>query len=225
MEFLKENDLISDIPSVCDIGCGAGIWLSIFKKNGFNVQGYDGNEYSQELQIENDEFAQVNLMEPLQEKNHYDIAISLEVAEHIPIKHCDTFLSSITDLADIIVFSAAVPFQMGQGHVNEQYQSYWVKKFDEKGYECLDVLRKQVWSCKDVCHYYKQNLFIMLRRKNEFQKIIEKYKGASEIVDVIHPETWEKVQSWLPVRAMVALYNNPFFYRLYQKYKYVKRKY
>ena len=59
-----------------------------------------------------------------------------------------TFVDSmgVNDSASIVVFSAAIPFQGGANHVNEQWQDYWAARFEELGYVSLDPIRPRVWS-------------------------------------------------------------------------------
>ena len=43
-------------------------------------------------------------------------------------RYADNYINSLTRLAPVILFSAAIPFQGGSGHVNEQWPEYWVAK-------------------------------------------------------------------------------------------------
>src|SRR5262249_48198784 len=64
----------------------------------------------------------------------YDIAISLDVAEHLPEKVADRYVGLLCGLSSIVIFSAATPGQGGTDHVNEQPHSYWIEKFSACGY-------------------------------------------------------------------------------------------
>ena len=219
---LLKNELNIQKPSVCDIGCGIGTWLNVFKNYGCKIKGFDGNQYEENRRISREEFEQVNLMNPYQSRERYDIAISLEVAEHIPEKHLMTYMKTLTGLSDIILFSAAIPYQMGQGHVNEQYPSYWIKKFADMDYSCIDIIREKIWNESTICHYYKQNILLMVRNTDKNRQFI--MENQKEVLDLVHPDTWEKVQSWFPVKLLVWLYNNKYIYSVYQKIKKVTRK-
>jgi len=90
----------------------------------------------------------------------YDLAVCLEVAEHLDETVADTFVGWLVSLAPTVVFSAAVPGQGGDGHVNEQPPSYWVEKFARHGYPGTGVLRDRVWDDRRVCWWYSQNLLV-----------------------------------------------------------------
>ena len=100
-------------------------------------------------------------------------AVSLEFAEHIPEENVDTFMDSLVALSDIILFSAAIPHQRGRGHINEQYQSYWVNKLRQRGYEYFDAIRKDVWN--DVKNY---SFFNTDEQKCLDAKVFSSYKGT-----------------------------------------------
>lgn len=170
IEELKNNKIIPEFFSVCDLGCGVGVWLSVFKKHGAKVFGYDGNSFSNYL-IDEKEHKIVDLCKPIEDKCKFDLAISLEVAEHIPERCKDAYINNLTEKSDVILFSAAIPFQMGQGHLNEQYPSYWIKEFKMKGFYCLDIIRNKLWDCDDVLPYYKQNLLLFVREKRELKEL------------------------------------------------------
>lgn len=152
-------DLIKP-KSVVDIGCGLGDWLSVFQKNGVEkILGVDGNWVNKNnLYIKEDYFLEQNLTQPLILNQKFDLALSLEVAEHLPESAANTFVETLTNLSDNIVFSAAIPNQGGQNHINEQWHSYWIEKFESKGFYCHDVIRPLIWKNKKVAWWYKQNI-------------------------------------------------------------------
>lgn len=112
--------------SVIDVGCGTGTWLSVFCEHGIeDIWGVDGDYVQEEaLEIPKDRFLSHDLTKPLALDRKFDLAISLEVAEHLPCDSAEAFVDSLTQLAPVILFSAAIPFQGGVGHVNEQWQEY-----------------------------------------------------------------------------------------------------
>jgi hypothetical protein len=68
----------------------------------------------------------------------FDVALCLEVAEHLPESSSAGLISSIAAHSDAILFSAACPGQPGQHHVNYQWPSYWQALFNGEGYVCDD---------------------------------------------------------------------------------------
>ncbi len=150
--------------SVVDVGCGIGTWLATFKRHGVaTVVGFDGPcVRPDELLISLDEFIATDLCKPLPIVRRFDLATSFEVAEHLPEAVAAQFVSSLTKLAPVVAFSAAIPFQGGTGHVNEQWPSYWAAVFAELGYVALDVVRPLVWCNPDVEYSYAQNMLLFV---------------------------------------------------------------
>ena len=119
----------------------------------------------------------------------FDLLISLEVAEHLPKESADIFVKSLTTHSDFILFSAAIPGQGGQYHVNEQWPNYWNEKFVDNGYEAFDILRSHFWNNENVFWWYKQNMVIYAKKGslvcNEFE--IEKH-----VKSLVHPDLYSK---------------------------------
>src|SRR5436309_14636146 len=109
--------------SVIDVGCGLGTWLSVFEEFGVkDVFGIDGDHVDRSmLQISNERFTAFDLKKPIQIDRRFDLVVSLEVAEHLPKDCAKTFVHSLTRLGPVILFSAAIPFQGGRAHLNEQW--------------------------------------------------------------------------------------------------------
>jgi SAM-dependent methyltransferase len=152
--------------SVIDIGCGLGTWLSVFEKFGVkDVFGIDGDHVNRSmLQIPNERFTAFDLKKRIQIDRRFDLVISLEVAEHLPEQCAKTFVHSLTKLGPVILFSAAIPFQGGTAHLNEQWPDYWANYFSEDGYEVVDYLRKKVWQDDKVEWWYAQNILLFSQK-------------------------------------------------------------
>src|ERR1700685_413165 len=120
---------ITGAASVVDVGCGAGNWIVAFQNAGVrDYFGVDGVHIPPEtLRFPVARFLAHDLTTPLRLDRRFDLAISLEVAEHLPESAAAVFVKSLTDAADIVVFSAAIPLQSGPGHVNEQWPPYWAR--------------------------------------------------------------------------------------------------
>ena len=153
--------------SVIDIGCGDGTWLSIFRQYGVrDILGIDREYVNGEiLEISRKEFLPHDLRFPLWMDRQFDLVVSLEVAEHLPGECAETYVESLTRLGPAILFSAAVPFQGGTDHVNEQWPEYWVDLFRKKGFVALDPIRKQIWGHPDIEWWYSQNILMFMKRE------------------------------------------------------------
>jgi hypothetical protein len=88
------------------------------------------------------------------------MAISLEVAEHLPESCADQFVDALVRAAPIVVFSAAIPHQGGINHINEQLQSYWKEKFARHAYIAVDCIRPLVYRRSEVKVWYRQNTIV-----------------------------------------------------------------
>jgi SAM-dependent methyltransferase len=179
------NELVSP-KSVLDVGCGTGAWLAEWTRAGVTDSlGLDGEYVQPELlKIPAIGFRATDLRRPFWLERRFDLVESLEVAEHLEERFADAFVESLTRHADTILFSAAIPGQGGNGHVNEQWPSYWAEKFGRLGFDLYDVVRPLIWSDPRVRIWYRQNTFF-------FSKVpIGGTPGA--VTDIVHPEYWAR---------------------------------
>lgn len=177
--------------SVVDVGCGSGTWARAYSDAGARIIGVDGFEVSTEqLLIPSDRFERRDLSKSLELGKRFDLANCLEVAEHLDESRAAGFVVDLCNLSDVIVFSAAVPGQGGTHHVNEQWPSYWIQKFESEGYVPLDCLRNQVWQNPNVAWWYVQNAFAFVKRSR-----LPDFPLAREAVrpwpnDLVHPRAY-----------------------------------
>jgi trans-aconitate methyltransferase len=155
------NELLRP-TSVVDVGCGIGAWLGEWRKQGVSdVLGIDGDWVDRSLlQIPAEQFVAHDLAQPFQGSRRYDLVMSLEVAEHLDKDNADAFLDLLTSLGSVILFSAAVPNQGGQHHVNERWQGDWAHDFAKRGFIAVDCVRPQIWDNQNVQVWYRQNIVI-----------------------------------------------------------------
>jgi len=146
--------------SVVDVGCGWGEWLWAARELGAEqILGIDGDYISRrELMIE--DFVPFDLSQPFSRPDRFTLALSMEVAEHLPESSADQFIASLTALAPTVLFSAAVPRQTGTDHVNEQWPDYWAQKFAQHGFACYDPLRLTIWMNQAIEPWYRQNVMV-----------------------------------------------------------------
>jgi SAM-dependent methyltransferase len=158
-------DLV-DVKSVLDVGCGTGEWLSEFKEHHVDdIHGVDGDWLDRNLlKIPKDRFKSSDLKEPFDLKRKYDLVMSLEVAEHLPRESAAAFVRSLTRHGPVVLFSAAIPFQGGKKHENEQWPDYWVEQFASLDYVVLDPIRERVWNNENVDFWYAQNMLMFVKK-------------------------------------------------------------
>jgi SAM-dependent methyltransferase len=150
---------------VVDVGCGFGTWLAVFRDHGAEeILGIDGEYVNQQrLEIAAHEFLVCDLCRPTAVERRFDLAVSLEVAEHLPEESADAFVAFLTTLAPVVLFSAAIPGQGGKNHVNEQWPEYWAARFEERRYRMFDYIRNRIWDSPDVEWWYAQNILLFSR--------------------------------------------------------------
>lgn len=176
--------------TVIDIGCGIGNFLREFKASGveeiFGVDGgwADKDEIDKNISIKN--FVEYNLDKEFKPDKKYDLAISLEVAEHINSLYADDFVKTLTNCSNNIIFSAAVPLQGGQHHLNEQWNDYWKIKFEKEGYTCIDFLKPYFWNNNEIFWWYKQNILFFTKTPENYTNYI-----SNELLNVIHPDLFK----------------------------------
>lgn len=182
--------------SVIDIGCGLGQWLNVFEKFGAkDIVGVDGSHVPKELR-KIDGFVEFDLRHfqdlrttPLlsndKGKKNFDLCINLEVAEHLPKETAPDFVTFLTQLSDCVLFSAAIPYQTGENHINEQPHRYWVDLFAQRGYVCCDIFRKKFWDNALVNWWYRQNMFLFIEQGYQLKQMdFDSYDENQ----YIHPE-------------------------------------
>lgn len=182
--------------SVIDIGCGVGTWLAVYAENGvLDYRGVDGNWVNKGLlRIPQDRFVTHDLTASMKADRPFDLVMSLEVAEHLDAKYAEAYVDSLTSFGPVILFSAAVPNQGGEHHVNEQWPNYWVKLFEKRGYVAVDAIRKRIWQKPGVEWWYAQNMLLFVKADALADKPIlesEYANTCSDMLAVIHPRFYE----------------------------------
>lgn len=212
---------LTGAKSVVDVGCGQGAWLSVFKKHGMTrILGLDGAHVSvSSLLIGHDEFRAVDLSRAPESAGKFDLAVSLEVGEHIPSRSAQAYVTFLTSLAPIVLFSAAIPLQDGTHHVNEQWPDYWAALFRECGYVPVDAVRPAFWNNEKVAPWYRQNMLFYIRQDKvaSYPALLERSRAADDrSLSVVHPAVYLrsnvrpmgsfwKLLKWLPRLAALKL--------------------
>jgi SAM-dependent methyltransferase len=179
--------------SVVDLGCGIGTWLAAFARRGVDdVLGVDGDWVSVDmLEIPRDRFVVARLDRVFTLDRRFDLALSLEVAEHLPEHAAKGLVTSLTGLAPSVLFSAAIPHQRGRQHVNEQWPEYWAALFAAHGYVVVDAIRPRVWSNASVSRWYRQNAMLYAREDVLAASPAlarERERTAESMLSLVHPE-------------------------------------
>lgn len=166
--------------SVIDVGCGEGYFLDAFRAEGAtDTLGADGPFNDGALvRGHGHEFATIDLnTEALAPGRTFDLAVCLEVAEHLQPARSHELVAQLVAAAPVVLFSAAIPLQPGAGHINLHPQSYWIEMFAALGYRAGDFIRPQVWDDERVSPWYRQNVLVYSPRES----------GDVRFADVVHP--------------------------------------
>jgi SAM-dependent methyltransferase len=178
--------------SVVDVGCGTGEWLAAFAEQGVReVLGVDGDWVDRDrLAIPRDRFLAHDLRQPLELARRFELALCLEVGEHLPEDAAAGLVAGLASAAPLVLFGAAIPDQRGEGHVNEQWQAWWAGLFAAHGYRAVDILRRPFWEDERLDWWYVQNTLLYaspdeLGRRRRLRELHA--ATAEELLSVVHP--------------------------------------
>lgn len=157
---------IVKVQGVLDVGCGRAAWLKAFLDNGVtDIHGLDGSWVKPDsLLIDPSAFTPTDLTQPLKCARTYDLAVCLEVVEHLPAAAGRALVRELARATPLVLFSAAIPGQGGVNHVNEQWPPYWTDLFAQLDFVRLDPIRRHIWQDPRVDDWYRQNICLFARR-------------------------------------------------------------
>jgi hypothetical protein len=210
LEVVKVVKDLVNPKSVIDVGCGIGTWLKVWMDSGVeHISGIDGHYIlPEQLMIPPEYFKQMDLSSPTQLASRYkltdlkrstessdrfDLAQSLEVGEHLPHEVASALVGFLCSLAPVVLFGAAIPYQSGSEHINEQWPRYWAELFLQKGYVAIDAIRDRVWNNPNIEAWYRQNTLIYVEK--EHLKTLERLRDLSviapqDVLPKVHPWLW-----------------------------------
>jgi SAM-dependent methyltransferase len=216
--YLSASKIVSHLngyfspQSVVDVGCGRGTWLKAFKENGAsNLVGFDGPWNAQQDMIDQDiiyQEAELNDPLSLDLKNRFDLAVTLEVAEHLKPESSHDFISALTSLSDVVLFSAAYTKQDGKDHINEREHSFWAKLFAEHKYRPFDLFRPVFWGDPDVRFWYQQNCFLYVKDGIPLRDVFSE-KGVEPLANLqfmncVHPRLYRRYIKPRGLKRLIA---------------------
>lgn len=174
---------------VIDVGCGEGWWAQTFADHGHEVIGVDGS-YVASSPL-GDRFLPHDISKPLPGHlaGRFDLAVCLEVAEHLPAARAASFVAELCALAPVILFSAAIPGQGGTGHINEQWPDYWVELFNQNQFEVSGALRWEIWDDPRVENWYRQNLLVATAHPDTLADLFD--TPTASVWSVVHPVLYD----------------------------------
>jgi len=168
---------------VIDVGCGEGWWGKKFEDLGSYVLGLDG-AYMTNPAMTN--FHAFDIEQRIPTPNEpFDLAVCLEVAEHLNPSRAETFVEDLCKLSPTILFSAAIPGQGGNGHINCQWPSYWQTFYSQHGYTLNGSIRDLFWNDETIEPWYRQNLMIAAKNPEDFPELFKTEADLNRVHPVI----------------------------------------
>jgi SAM-dependent methyltransferase len=207
---------------VIDVGCGTGEFLAVLREHGVQeTRGIDGAYVDRALlAIPQEDFVPLDLNRPFTLEQSYDLALCLEVAEHLEPSSAADLVASLTRLAPVILFSAAIPYQGGNGHLNEQWPEYWAQLFRQHGYVPVDALRRKLWNNEQVDFWYRQNMLFFCTEQalQSNVKLAEAARATqADALSMVHPLWYLECNTkYLRMLRHFLVYLNPLW-RLKQR--------
>jgi SAM-dependent methyltransferase len=199
--------------SILDVGCGAGAWLSVHRELGVqDVVGIDGNYVDRSvLMFDEDRFFPKDISKPFDLGRTFDLVQCLEVGEHVPKSCSDVLVRNLVRHGNHILFSAAVPGQGGENHVNEREYDYWRDAFAKRGYSLFDFVRPLIAGDERVEVWYKYNI-LFFARADTVARLSPLVTAAfvqpdARVMDVSPPayRLRKMLLRWLPVSAKTEI--------------------
>lgn len=161
--FIEKKEQISMV----DYGCGLGQYckdINDYVGNWVYILGVEGNKPKQAVY---DNIVEKDLTTILEGCKLYqcDLAISLEVGEHIPKEHMATYLNNITKhTEEYLITSWAVRGQDGFGHVNCLDNHEILPEFEKRGFVLMEKETEDARSViEDKCWWFRNTLFVLKR--------------------------------------------------------------
>lgn len=177
---------LDSASSVVDFGCGEGWWARQFaERAGCKATGIDSgpNGGAALTDVPDARYFDADMALDVLEFGDFDLAVCLEVAEHLPAERSDDFVAALCQAAPVVLFSAAVPGQPGAHHINCVWQDVWAGRFEANGYDVSSAIRWQLWNDPRVDWWYRQNMMLA------WQPGVLPHR-PEPVHAVIHPDFW-----------------------------------
>jgi hypothetical protein len=145
--------------AILDVGTGEGHWRE--EALGLGVR----NAYGVDVELLTNTTGRWDAEEgePLAMFNgdeRWPLALCLEMAEHVSPVAGGHLVRELCRVSEAVLWSAAIPGQGGDGHVNEQWPDYWTDCFNEHDWILTDPYRERIWQESGIEPWYRQNLLL-----------------------------------------------------------------
>ncbi|MDD5355067.1 MAG: class I SAM-dependent methyltransferase [Candidatus Omnitrophica bacterium] len=160
VKLLDKTIELFNPKTVLDLGCGTGKSLDYFISKNIEAIGIEGSKLAISRALHPEKIIKFNLERCLHLNRRFDLIWSFEFVEHLHPEFVDNLLNTFSNHSDRIVLSAAKPGQGGDGHFNEQPDSYWIEQFRRYGYE-INV--SKTMQLRRTGEQYAENMLVFER--------------------------------------------------------------
>lgn len=157
-----------------DVGCAYGLLVESLCDLGVDAYGYDVSPYAVSNAREDmrDRLAVHSILEPIPQRlgRKYDLAICIEVLEHLPPEQADQALDNLCAASDLILFSSSPDDFDEPTHFNVLPTDEWIAHFRKRGFEPIR---------RHVAGFVAPHAFVVARggRDNIFKRRISRLLG------------------------------------------------
>jgi SAM-dependent methyltransferase len=176
--------------SVLDVGCGVGSCLKSAQQLGIpDLRGLEGAWLDRSKLVVDPNLVETRDLEHGFSLNRkFDLAICLEVAEHLAPESAPRLIESLAAHSDLVLFSAAIPFQGGHHHLNEQFPDYWAALFSDRGFKPVDLIRPRLWNDESVWYWLRQNTLLFAhQRVLDTNEKLQVESEQTRPLNLVHP--------------------------------------
>jgi SAM-dependent methyltransferase len=163
------------VASLADVGAGTGAFSAEAKRRGHIVMACEHSRVArffarfEGIRAQPFDLSLTNAIQSYDgspSQGPFDMAMCLEVAEHLPPELGDRLVGLLSELSPTVVFSAASPGQGGAGHINEQAKEYWLTRLEGRSLclqEELTEQLKQRFTTYGVSQFLIDNVMVLQR--------------------------------------------------------------
>jgi SAM-dependent methyltransferase len=159
-------EVFPEAQKFLDVGSGSGAFSAELLRRGKSPVALERSPHGRALAIKQGvDCRPFDLMDVPAAKadGPFDVVYCFEVAEHMPAALGDRLVEFIARYRTTVLFSAAHPGQGGTGHINEQLDTYWIQRFEQRGFrldrESTDKLRDR-FAEREASQWFRDNPFV-----------------------------------------------------------------
>jgi len=160
--FAKSILKATGCKTVIDIGCGLAEFVEAFQDLGTHAVGVELSSVALALipekirsHILSCSITDASIASLLAERGEkrFDIALALELLEHIPETKIDLAIANIRGLADTVIVTTPKPNLWDNEdptHLCIRPTSFWINRFSAAGFEADEILRSKIFGANDL---------------------------------------------------------------------------